>query len=60
MKTYRVLYEETLLHEFYIEAEGLVEAKEEFRRMHRDGELDFSDGTVSTSEIYDVEECWED
>ena len=46
MKTYRVIYTETLVHTFYVEADNEKDADKAFREMSMDGELDFSDGYV--------------
>ena len=57
---YKVVYTETIVHEFYVEANSIEEAKEEFNRMLRDSELDFSDGEVVDTErelLVDGENC---
>ena len=46
MEEYKVLYTETVVHEFYVEANSVDEAKKEFKRMRQEGLLDFSDGEV--------------
>ena len=49
MKTYKIIYTESLYHEFYVDAESEDEAREKFELQSENGELDFSDG-----EIYDA------
>lgn len=56
MKEYRIIFVETVEHEFYIEANSEDEAAEEFYRMADRGELDFSDGYVRYSEVESIEE----
>lgn len=46
MKTYKVIYTETLAHTFYVEANSEEEADKAFRKQSMEGELDFSDGYV--------------
>ena len=55
-KTYKVIYTEIVVHLFYVEAEDEVEAIEEFDRMSRNGELDFSGGEiVDTDTVAELE-----
>ena len=49
IKEYAIVYKESLLHTFYVEADSEEEAEEEFDRLVENGEIDFSDG-----EIYDT------
>jgi hypothetical protein len=56
MKTYKVIYTESLVHAFYVDAENKDAAREAFNRMSSNGELDFSDGEVYDSNIESVEE----
>ena len=56
MKTFKVIYQEVLMHEFYIEAETESEVDAKFVEMANDGELDFSNGEVESSEITNVVE----
>lgn len=50
-KTYKVTYVEKLVHTFYIDADSLEEAEEEFEKLGYEGKLDFSDGEVYDSEF---------
>lgn len=59
MKTYKVIYTESLFHVFYVEAESEEEAREKFDKMAYNGELDFSDGEVDDTKIASVEEVSE-
>lgn len=56
MKTYKVIYIESLLHVFYVEAENEEQAREEFDRKAYNGELDYSSGEVYDSGVKSVEE----
>ena len=56
MKTYKVIYTESLFHVFYVDAENEEEAREKFDKMAYNGELDYSDGEVYDSGIESVEE----
>lgn len=47
---YKVVYTETIVHEFYVEANSVEEAKEEFEYMGQEGKLDFSDGEIVDTE----------
>ena len=55
MKTYTIIFNETVMHPFKIEANSEDEAEAKFERMANDGELDFSDGEVidSSIKVYD-------
>ena len=55
MKTYKVIYKETLIHTFYVEANSEEEAEEIFKAQGMACELDFSDGEVDETE-YIIEE----
>lgn len=59
MKTYKVIYTESLFHVFYVEAESEEEAREKFDKMAYNGEFDFSDGEVEDTKIASVEEVSE-
>ena len=59
MKTYKVIYTESLFHVFYVEAESEEEAREKFDKMAYNGELDFSDGEVEDTKVASVEEVSE-
>ena len=56
MKTYKVIYTESLYHVFYVDAESIDEAREKFDRMAYNGELDYSDGEVYDSGVSSIEE----
>ena len=51
MKTYKVTYMEKLVHEFYVEANDLDEASAKFDDQLNHGEIDFSDGVLTDSNI---------
>ena len=46
MKTYKVVYKETLVHCFFVDANDKNEAEKKFQQGLMDGEFDFSDGEV--------------
>ena len=50
-KTYKIIFEETITHEFYVEAESLHDAEDEFTHLVCEGRIDFSDGEVTSSFI---------
>ena len=50
-KTYKVIYTETLVHEFEVEASTPEEAKKMFEERNNKGEFDFSYGEVVDSSI---------
>ena len=50
MKTYKVIYKETLVHIFYVDANNEEEAKEVFEQDMMDGNVDFSDGEIDEVE----------
>lgn len=56
MKTYKIIYTESLYHVFYVDAESIDEAREKFDRMAYNGELDYSDGEVYDSGVSSIEE----
>lgn len=56
MKTYKIIYTESITHEFYVDAENENAAREEFDRKVYNGEFDFSYGTVYDTNIDSVEE----
>ena len=58
MKTYKIIYRETLVHVFYVDANNEEEAKEAFEQEMMDGKVDFSDGEVDDTE-YKLEELGE-
>jgi hypothetical protein len=51
MKNYRVIYKETLIHTFGVEADSPEEAKEAFEEKIAYGEFDFSDGEIDETEF---------
>ena len=55
MKTYKIVYKETLVHWFYVDAEDECEAEEKFKQGLMDGEFDLSDGSVDEAD-YNIEE----
>ena len=59
MKTYKVTYKETLIHEFYVDANNEEEAKENFEQGLMSGEFDFSGGFVDDTD-YSIEEDKDD
>lgn len=56
MRTYKVIYKETLVHTFYIEADNIEDVEDTFDRFVDHGEVDFSDGELVDSEIMIEEE----
>lgn len=56
MKTYKITYTETLIHEFYVDAENEVDAKEKFEQGIGDGEFDFCHGDIDTTDFRIEEE----
>ena len=56
MNTYKIIYTESLYHEFYVDAESEDDAREKFELQSENGELDFSDGEVYDSGIEFIEE----
>lgn len=55
MKTYKITYTETLIHEFYVDAENETEAQEKFAQGLMDGYFDLTHGYVDESD-YKIEE----
>ena len=56
MKTYKVIYKETLLHTFYVEANSEEEAQEVFEEGCTHGQFDFCDGWVDDTDYTIVED----
>ena len=56
MKTYKVIYTETIAHTFYVEANSEEEADEIFRQKSMACEFDFSDGEVTETD-YNIKEA---
>jgi hypothetical protein len=56
MKTYKVIYTESLVHAFYVDAENEEGVREEFDRKSANGELDYSDGEVYDTSVESIEE----
>ena len=55
MKTYKITYTETLIHEFYVDAENEEDADEKFKQGLYEGEFDFTRGDVYIFD-YTIEE----
>lgn len=55
-KKYMIIYNETVTHEFFVEAESEEDAEAEFKYQVNNGEIDFSDGEVTDSslEVYEM------
>ena len=51
MKNYQIVYKETLIHTFNVEANSEAEAKVVFEEKLAYGEFDFSDGEIDTTEF---------
>lgn len=56
MKTYKIIYTESLFHVFYIDANSKEEAREEFDRRAFNAELDYSCGEVYDTNVESIEE----
>ena len=56
MKTFKVIYKEVLVHEFYIDAETESEVENKFVEMVDECELDWSRGEVESSDIVNIED----
>lgn len=54
-KTYKIIYRETLIHTFEVEANSPEEAKALFEEKVAYGEFDFSDGEIDETE-FNIEE----
>jgi len=52
MKEYLITYKEHLVHSFYVKADSEDEAMEEFDRLVKNGEIDFSGGEVYDTDTY--------
>lgn len=50
MKNYMIIYNETVSHVFYVDADSKEEAEEKFKQMSESGKLDFSYGDVVDAE----------
>lgn len=55
MKTYKITYTETIVYEFYVDAENEKDADEKFKQGLYEGEFDFTRGDVDISD-YTIEE----
>ena len=55
METYKVVYEERIIHCFYIEADSEDGAMEEFERLSFNAELDLSDGELVEGNVVSIE-----
>lgn len=51
MKTYHITYMEKLIHDFYVDAEDEHDASDKFYAQLNNGEVDFSNGYLSDSNI---------
>lgn len=51
MENYKIVYKETLIYTFNVEANSPEEAKAVFEEKIAYGELDFSDGEIDTTEF---------
>ena len=51
MANYKIIYKETLVHTFYVEANSEEEANKVFENQVSNGEIDFSDGEIDDTEI---------
>lgn len=56
MKTYKIIYTESLVHTFYVNALNKESAREEFNRKSANGELDYSGGEVYDTSVESIEE----
>ena len=56
MKTFKVIYTESLYHVFYVDAENEDQAREKFNQLAFGGKLDYSNGECYDSGIESVEE----
>lgn len=56
MKTYRIIYTESLYYDFYVDAESKDEARAKFNRKAENGDLDFSDGEPYDAGVESIEE----
>lgn len=54
-KKYMIIYNETVTHDFYVDAESEEEAEAEFKRQINNGEIDFSNGEVTDSSVEVIE-----
>ena len=59
MSTYKIIYTESLSHEFYVDAASENEAREKFAYLSENGELDFSNGEVYDSGVKNIFEVRE-
>lgn len=51
MNTYLLCYKETVQHNFYIDANSVEEAEEEFNQLANKGKIDFCGGTVVDTDL---------
>ena len=56
MKTYKVTYVEKLIHTFYVEANDKEEAERVFEEGCENGQFDFSDGEIDTTDYWAEED----
>ena len=60
MTTYKIIYTESLRHEFYVDAESENDAREKFERQSESGGLDLSNGEVCDSGVKNIFEVREE
>lgn len=56
MKTFKVIYKEVIVHEFYVDAETESDVDDRFVEMADEGELDWSHGELDSGDIDYIEE----
>ena len=56
MKTYKVIYKETLFHTFYVEANNEEEAERVFEEGMEENAFDLSDGALDDTDYWVEEE----
>lgn len=56
MRNYKIIYTETLRHEFHIEANSKEEAEAQFNRLNNIGAYDYSYGEIIDTSIEVVQE----
>lgn len=56
MKTYKIIYTESLYHVFYVDAENEDEARKKYDQLAYDGKLDYSSGECYDSGVESIEE----
>ena len=56
MRNYKIIYTETLRHEFHLQANSKKEAEAEFNRLNNAGAYDYSCGEIVNTSIEVVQE----